>query len=224
MAVINAKLAVDNIVAFEPQSDYNPTSKKYVDEGTAAAVQPILSAMADLETRTSNLETRADTFATFTNTQTFDPQDDYNVATKKYVDDTVQTLNGGGSIVMAPDVAPLYRIRKDPVLSDIGSAAHHNGYFIFTNGTNITLTVQADSHWTGAETYISPTLTDVNAAMMPIGGWIVIGKRGVGNIIFEGALGVQVNCTQTAQLDVANTKMTLIKTDANEWDLVLNNF
>lgn len=224
MGVINGKLSADNTVAFEPQSNYNPTPKKYVDDGIATAITPILSAAADLANRTSNLEARADTFATFDNSQAFEPQDDYNLATKKYVDTTVQTLNGGGSIVVAPNVAPLYRIRKDPTIADIGSAAHHNGYFVFTNVADITLTIQPDSHWTGTETYISATLTDLNAAMMPIGGWIIIGKRGAGNIIFAGGSGVQVNCTQTAQLDAVNTKMVLVKTDVDEWDLILNNF
>lgn len=224
MTVINAKLSVDNITAFEPQSDYNPASKKYVDEGLATATTPILSAIADIENRASDLETRADTFTSLANTQAFEPQDEYNLATKRYVDLTVQTLNGGGTIVVAPNVAPLYRVRKDPIIADIGSAAHHNGYFVFTNSTDITLTIQPDSHWTGSEIYTSASLTDLNAAAMPVGGWIVIGKRGVGNIVFDGALGVQVNCTQVAELDVLNTKMTLIKTDVNEWDLILNNF
>lgn len=224
MATIDMKLSPDNTTAFEPQSNYNPTSKKYVDDGIATATAPILSVIADLENRTSNLEIRADTFATFTNTQTFEPQDDYNVATKKYVDVTVQTLNGGGTIVVAPDVAPLYRIRKDPAIVDIGSSAHHNGYFVFTSGADITLTVRPDSHWSGTETYTSVTLTDLNASAMPIGGWVVIGKRGAGNIIFDAPIGVQMKCAQSALLNVLDTKMTLIKTDVDEWDLILNNF
>ena len=224
MAALNGKLSVDNVEAFEPQSDYNPSSKKYVDDSIANSTSPILSTISELSNRTTDLETRADTFVTFNNTQAFAPQDEYNLATKKYVDLAVQTLNGGGTIIVAPNVAPLYRIRKDPSLSDLGSAAHHNGYFVFTNTSDITLTIQADSHWAGSETYTSASLTDLNASAMPVGGWIVIGKRGGGNIIFDSDPSVQIHCAQDARLDVADTKMTLVKTDINEWDLILNNF
>ena len=193
---IDGKLSVDNTAEYEPTSFYNPAHKKYVDEGISNAVQPILQNASSLLNRVDNLETR--------------------------VDEISQA--GGSSVVVTSSAAPIYSLRKDPPITDIGSASHHNGYFIFLNSTDLTLTVAPDSQWTGTETYTSSILTDLNSAAMPVGGWIVIGKRGSGNIIFDAGSGVQINCAQTPRLDVVHTKMTLVKTDVDEWDLILNNF
>jgi hypothetical protein len=71
-------LELDNTDAFTPDADYEPATKKYVDDN-----EPDISGKAD---KTNVLE--------LDNTDAFTPDADYEPATKKYVDDNEPDISG----------------------------------------------------------------------------------------------------------------------------------
>ena len=68
-------LPKDNTTEFAPDADYEPATKKYVDDAVSDSISNVLE---------------------LDNTTEFTPDADYEPATKKYVDDN--TIAGDGSI------------------------------------------------------------------------------------------------------------------------------
>ncbi len=98
-------LELDNTSAFTPDADYEPATKKYVDDNTIATVAwgDVTGSIANQTDLQSALDGKADdgdltglalkaNVLELDNTSAFTPDADYEPATKKYVDDNAGTL------------------------------------------------------------------------------------------------------------------------------------
>lgn len=92
-------LTTDNNIEYIPTGDYNPATKKYVDDSIANINIPEadLTGLATEEYVNTQVSTKANisSVLTKTNTTAFTPTANYHPATKKYVDDNI-----GGSNVL----------------------------------------------------------------------------------------------------------------------------
>ena len=79
--------------------------------------------------------------------------------------------------------------------------------------------VLEDSAWTGTGEYFENNYSPANPGPMPIGGTIIVGKHGPGNVIFQPGAGVTINSPDGLVLAKLHGKATLIKVGVNEWDL-----
>lgn len=100
-----------------------------------------------------------------------------------------------------------------------GSASHHNAHLRSTSASNVQVTVQPDSYWTGTEEYWANDYNPTDPGPMPVGGSAVIGKHAAGDITFVAAAGVTINTPDTLTLSKLHGKVTLIKVAVNVWDL-----
>lgn len=89
----------------------------------------------------------------------------------------------------------------------IGSAQDLNVQIRHCGVKNITLTLQNDSVWYGAD------------SAMPIGGSFTIGKHGFGNILIQAGTGVTINAAESLSLTRPHGKLTLLKVSQDTWDL-----
>lgn len=112
-------------------------------------------------------------------------------------------------------------VSTSPIAGNIlfGSAAHHNAHLRSTAGSNVQITVQPDSYWSGTQEYWANDYNPTNPGPMPVGGSAVIGKHAAGDITFVAAAGVTINTPDTLTLTKLHGKVTLIKVAANVWDL-----
>lgn len=226
LAAVDSKLSIDNVAEFTPTSNYNPVSKIYLETYLSDVIAPIQIGIADLQSASQNLNSNLDFKIGFNNEMQYEPTTEYHPATKKYVDDAISAVQVPAPPASTPvtGLVPIpYNIKKDPALT-FGGAIHHNTYNIFSSATDIVVNIMSESEWPGSENYTSSTLTELNSGPMPIGGWVVVSKHGDGNISFTGSNGVTISCAQAMLLDVLYTKMTLVKTGIDEWDLIPNNF
>lgn len=94
-------LTKTNTTAYTPTADYHPATKKYVDGIAHGAIWGNLTGtLADQTDLKNALDAKAATadVLTKTNMTAFTPSANYHPATKKYVDDSLSTLNSWGQI------------------------------------------------------------------------------------------------------------------------------
>ncbi len=115
--------------------------------------------------------------------------------------------------------APMATANSAVTSMTVGSAAHHNTHTRFTASTTVTVTVAADSNWTGSQEYWENDFNPTTPGPMPTGGNLVVSKRGTGNVVFAAAPGVTINTPSTLTIGTQNGKITLIKVGPNEWDI-----
>ncbi len=137
--------------------------------------------------------------------------------------------NGGGEVEVSafPSISPATPVKPGPLVTtvvstttlDVGSAAHHNTHFRSTAATQLTVTVQPDSTFTGLDAYYDNNFNPLDPGPMPVGGTMVFGKHGTGNVVFAAGVGVTINYPDTLVLSKLHGKATLIKVGANEYDL-----
>lgn len=123
--------------------------------------------------------------------------------------------------------APLPQIKPMPLQTStetstnivIGSSAHHNQHIRINAPTDATVSVPTDASWTGSQQYFENNFNPTTPGPMPIGGCLIIGKAGLGNVTFVPAPGVTINTPDSLSIDKLYGKVTLIKVGPNEWDL-----
>lgn len=115
--------------------------------------------------------------------------------------------------------APMVVATSAATALDFGSAAHHNTNFRMSAGTAITVTVRADSFWTGSDSYYTNNFNPTNPGPMPAGGSAIFGQVGAGEVTFVADVGVTINTPNTLSINKLNGKITLIKVSANVWDI-----
>ena len=91
-------LELDNTVAFDPTSDYEPATKKYVDDN-GTTIEDVLNSISTVNALSANQgkvledsKAAKNNVLELDNTVAFDPTADYEPATKKYVDDNSTTI------------------------------------------------------------------------------------------------------------------------------------
>jgi hypothetical protein len=99
------------------------------------------------------------------------------------------------------------------------SAYHHNRHFRCTSAAPVTISVEADSFWTGSDQWYDNGGYPYNPGPMPTGGTALFGKHGTGNITFVAAPGVVINSPDTLVVSQLHGKVTLMKVGPNTWDL-----
>lgn len=118
-------LTKDNTEAFTPASDYQPATKKYVDDSVSSVSFPVIDNLSDTS-ETSALSAKQgkilndtkvdkDSVLTKTNTDEYSPTSSYHPATKKYVDDLVSNAAGSGGGDM---LRGIYDTDKSGVVDD----------------------------------------------------------------------------------------------------------
>lgn len=114
---------------------------------------------------------------------------------------------------------PLTTITTAASVIEVGSSLHHNFHYRCTASSDVTIQVKLDSTFTGSQEYWENNYSPMTPTAMPIGGTILIGKHGAGNVIFQPDVGVTINTPDTLTISNIHGKATLIKVAANEWDL-----
>lgn len=115
--------------------------------------------------------------------------------------------------------APLTTVITAAATIDVGSSLHHNNHYRCTNATGVVIQVKLDSTFSGVQEYWENNFAPSSPAPMPIGGTILVGKHGAGNVVFQPDPGVIINTPDTLTISNIHGKATLIKVAANEWDL-----
>ena len=85
---LSGYLPKDNTSSYTPTNDYNPATKKYVDD----SIPTVPTSTSDLNNDSgfiTNSVSDLTNYLNLANTTTFVPTGDYNPATKKYVDDAI---------------------------------------------------------------------------------------------------------------------------------------
>lgn len=124
-----------------------------------------------------------------------------------------------GNIIQNVKPAPLSTDTTTATAVTVGSAAQHNIHYRFLSATDITVTVEPDSFWTGTQEYWEGNFNPSNPREMPDGGNIIFTKLNTGNVNFVAAPGVTINTPDTLTISRIKGKATLIKAGPNEWDL-----
>lgn len=114
---------------------------------------------------------------------------------------------------------PLQTSTDSSTVFAIGSASHHNHHIRMSAGTDVTVNVPLDSAWAGSQQYFENDFNPVTPGPMPVGGCLIVGKVGLGNVTFVPAPGVTINTPDSLSIDRLFGKVTLIKVGPNEWDL-----
>jgi hypothetical protein len=173
-------LAKDNIESYAPLTDFNPATKKYVDDADAGKTDKVSAAIAgniaalnasgnltDSGLATNNILAKD-------NTQSFSPTGDFNPATKKYVDDGD---TGKADKVSAPIAGNLAALNASGNLTDSGFSAND----FLTNSTN------------ALQIPFSPTpdvtSTNVQSAIDEVAQDLVAGLAGKANKVSGATLG-----------------------------------
>ena len=92
-AAKNNVLELDNAVAFDPTADYEPATKKYVDDNSTTIINDLTTGGTTEALSANQGKVLEDSKAAknnvleLDNAVAFDPTADYEPATKKYVDD-----------------------------------------------------------------------------------------------------------------------------------------
>lgn len=122
---------------------------------------------------------------------------------------------GGGK----PRPLTVNTIAAGATTANLGSAGDHNTTLRSLATAACSITVKNDSFWSGTDLYWTNDFNPSNPGPMPIGGSLIIGKHGTGNVTFVPDTGVTINCADTLVMDTVNAKVSLTKVGANEWDL-----
>ena len=112
--------------------------------------------------------------------------------------------------------APLNTVITDAASIDFGSAEDHNRHYRFTSAVSVMITVQPDSFFPDTIPYWQ---AGANTSPMPIGGTVVFGKHGSGDVAIVAGAGVTINSPDLSMITKFNGKATLIKVGVNEYDL-----
>lgn len=115
-----------------------------------------------------------------------------------------------------PKPPPLTVVTTTSTAFDIGDAADHNVLYRCNSATAVTLTVQPDSFWPSTDTYLGPQAA---TSPMPTGGTVLVGKRGIGNVVIVAGAGVTINTPDSLTISKQHGKITLIRVGPNEWDI-----
>ena len=106
-----------------------------------------------------------------------------------------------------------------PGTYNFGSALHHNWHVRSTSPTDVTITIQPDSFWTGTQSYFDENYNPSNPQAASVGESMLIGKHGNGNVTIAAGPGVTINTPDTLVISRLHGKAVLIKVGPNEWDL-----
>jgi hypothetical protein len=133
-----------------------------------------------------------------------------------------------GPLVISATPTALGPIKPAPLVTvidavsttkDFGSSAEHNTHYRLGAATDIAVTVQPDSNWTGTDTYLDNNFNPINPGPMPVGGSAIFTKTGTGNITFVPGSGVTINTPDGLTVDKLMGKATIIKVAPNVWDV-----
>lgn len=112
--------------------------------------------------------------------------------------------------------APLQVVNYALAMPTSISAWHHGKSIRVREPANVVFALVLDTTWPGTDEYWQP---NSNMSAMPIGGCVMIGKHGAGNIVFAPAPGVTVNTSDSLTLSKMHGKVMLMKVGPNEWDI-----
>ena len=115
--------------------------------------------------------------------------------------------------------APLTVQTSAALSNEVGSALHHNTSFRMTGSTAVSVVVRADSYWSGTQEYWEEDGAPSSPGPMPIGGSLLVGKHGTGDVTFSPGPGVTINTPDTLAITRLHGKAMLTKVGPNEWDL-----
>jgi PKD repeat protein len=115
--------------------------------------------------------------------------------------------------------APMTVSTTSATSMNFGSAAHHNTNFRMTSSSAISVIVQPDSFWGGADSYYTNNFNPTDPGPMPNGGSAIFGQHGTGVVSFSAGTGVTINTPATLNINKLNGKITLIKVSPNVWDI-----
>lgn len=101
----------------------------------------------------------------------------------------------------------------------LGSCANHHTVFRFTSDSAISVSIPADSAWTGTQSYWENGGSPQNPGPMPIGGMMMIARRGLGDITISPS-GATINSQETLTLLESGSEVFLVKVAANTWDVL----
>ena len=137
-----------------------------------------------------------------------------------------QVLTSGGAGAQASWIS-IQEIKPKPLQTStvtstsivVGSSAHHNQHIRVNASTDATVSVPPDSTWAGSQQYFENNFNPVTPGPMPIGGCLIVGKTGLGNVTFVPGAGVTINTPDGLSIDRKHGKVSLIKIGLNEWDI-----